>query len=143
MHHACVAPTRRPSPHGETSNRRSWIIQYIGPPAESQQFVDAARDEGLAVEYSPLMSARRGNEVFELGEVTLTGPDLRERTAHAMNRVLQQFPIGHMGFSAEDPDHPKDSRQHEVDLRAYLAEWPHSARLILNVSDGSDDTGSA
>jgi hypothetical protein len=106
--------------------------------------VDAAREEGLAAEYSPLMLARRGNDVFELGEVTLTGPDLRERTAHAMNRVLQQFPVGHMGFSAEGPGHPaKDSREHEADLHAYLAVWPYSGHLLLNASDDSDDTSSA
>ena len=129
--------SRRPSPREEASNLGSWVVQYIGPPADAQHFVVAAREEGLGAEYSPLMSARRGEEIFEVGEVTVTGPDLWDRTARAMNRVLQQFPVGHLGFAAGRS--AKDSCQHEVDLHGFMRVLPYSARIVLTVNDHVGD----
>jgi hypothetical protein len=133
-----VAVSGRSSAREEASNLRSWVVQYIGPPADSQHFVEAAREEGLEAEYSPLMSARRGEEIFEVGEVTVTGPDLWDRTVRAMNRVLQRFPVGHLGFAAGRS--AKDSCQHEVDLWGFMRVLPYSARIVLTVNDHSGDT---
>jgi hypothetical protein len=84
------------------------------------------------------MSARRGEEIFEVGEVTVTGPDLWNRTAKAMNRVLQQFPVGHTGFRAESR-----SRQHEADLHAFMKVFPYSTRIVLRMADHSGPAGTA
>ena len=116
------------------------MVQYIGPPADSQHFVEAAREEGLEAKYSPLMSARRGEEIFEVGEVTVVGPDLWDRTARAMNRVLQRFSVGHLGLAAGPRSPAKNSSQHEVDLHGFMRVWPHSARLVLTVNDHSGET---
>jgi hypothetical protein len=132
----------RRSSRGDEANLRSGVVQYIGPPADSQHLVEAAREEGLEAEYSPLISARRGDEIFEVGEVRITGPDLRARAAKAMNRVLQQFPVGHISFRGFNP--AGNSYQHEVDLHAFMRVLPVSARIVLRSgSDQSRDTGPA
>jgi hypothetical protein len=89
-------------------------------------------------EYSPLMSARRGEEIFEVGEVTVMGPDLWDRTARAI-RVLQRFPPGHLGFAADRSG--KNPDQHEVDLHGFMRVLPHSARIVLvaNVYSGDPE----
>jgi hypothetical protein len=131
--HVVVSVSGGPSPRQEASSLGRWVVQYIGPPSDSQHFVDAAREEGLTAEYLPLMSARRGEEIFEVGEVTVTGPDLWDRTARAMNRVLQRFPVGHLGFAAGRS--AKDTSQHEVDLHGFMRVLPYSARIVLEVND--------
>jgi hypothetical protein len=115
------------------------VAQYVGPPADSQHFVDAAREEGLEAEYSPLMSARRGDEIFEVGEVTVAGPDLSDRTARTMNRVLQRFPVGHLGFAAGPRSPAKNSSQHEADLHGFMRVFSYSAQLLLTVNDHSGE----
>ncbi len=97
---------RRQPEHGSSLDSR--VVEYIGPSEDSHLFIETAREEGLDVTYSPLMSARRGEEIFEVGEVTVTGRELRTRTARAMNRVLNGFP---WGTSALRPTIPAPHRQ--------------------------------
>lgn len=139
-HHEFVPVSGRSSAREQASNLGSWVVQYIGPPADSQHFVEAAREEGLEAQYSPLMSARRGEEIFEVGEVTVAGPDLWDRTARAMNRVLQRFPVGHLGFAAAPRSPARNSSQHEVDLHGFMRVLPYSTRLVLTVNDHSGET---
>jgi hypothetical protein len=57
-----------------------------------------------------------------------------------MNRVLQRFTVGHLGFAAGPRSPPKNSSQHEVDLHEFMRVLPYSARLVLTVNDHSGET---